>query len=60
VHHVVLVVGYDCDPLWIMKLTIAMIILMQFMPPFIDIVDSVYAMLVLGKIAKVLSCVMRT
>ena len=31
-----------------MKLTITMIVLMRSIPPFIAIVDSVYAMLVLG------------
>ena len=55
-HHVVLGVGYDCNLLWIMKLTITMIVLMRSIPPFIAIVDSVYAMLVLGLNCNGLLC----
>ena len=55
-HHVVFGVGYDCNLLWIMKLTITMIVLMRSIPPFIAIVDSVYAMLVLGLNCNGLLC----
>ena len=42
-----------------MKLTITMIVLMRSIPPFIAIVDSVYAMLVLGLNCNGLLCTLR-